>query len=93
MAIRRYELRSILNTDTVSGAAHAGVPCQFKFIEHRCLSVKSSLTLGSVSSGPKAVVILKLPAGTEIKVHIGHAFANLRNACRFWVTDANSDSA
>lgn len=78
-----------LNLTQVSGTVQAGVLCQLRCIEDRCLSVRSSLTPRSVSSGPRAVVMLILPSGLEIKRHIEHALGNLRIACRFEVTDAN----
>lgn len=90
-----------LRLTQVSGTAHAGVPCQLRCIEDRCLSVRSSLTPRSVSSGPQAVVILILffffffcPAGTEIKKgeiknETGDAIVNPGIACRCRVTDAD----
>lgn len=93
MAMADMGWEVFLRLTQVSGTAQAGVPCQLRCIEDRCLSVRSSLTPRSVSSGPQAVVILILPAGPEIKRNTEHAFANLRITCRFWVTDANADSA
>lgn len=93
MAMADMGWEVFLRLTQVSGAARAGVPCQLRCIEGRCLSVRSSLTPRSVSSGPQAVVILILPAGPEIKRHIGRAFENFRIACRFRVTHANAGSA
>lgn len=94
MAMAEMGWEVFLRLTQVSGTARVGVPCQLRCKEDCRLSVRSSLTPRSFSSGPQVVVILILPAGTEIKKsHIGLAFANLGMTCIFWVTDANTDCA
>lgn len=62
----RYELRSPLKIDTGKWYGTSRVLCQLRCKEDHCLSVSSSLTPRSVSSGPQAVFILVLPARLEI---------------------------
>lgn len=78
-----------LRLTQVSGTARAGVPCQLRCIEDRCLSVRSSLTPRSVSSGPPSCryshsffLFFFFPAGTEIEKRGGNKKWNRGCDCK-----------